>query len=391
MTAPKDKMAGVQYARLALLPDGFRDTLAPAAEHEASVVRALVDVFQTYGYARVSPPLVEYEDSLIAGPGAAKTKAMFRLMDPDTQRVMAIRTDMTVQASRLAATRLADAPRPLRLAYAGSCLRVKGSQIRPARQFFQAGFELIGSASLEAEIEALVLAVESLHAVGINELTVDLTLAPIIGVLAEQFKLEGDARDAAVSALDAKDIGALDQFAGAVHETFAGLISAAGTAAHALPRLEALSLKGHAGKLTARLARLVDAIQTRLPDVGVTVDPCETHGFEYKTGIGFALFSRSARGELGRGGRYLVSAPDGTTEEAVGFSVYLDVLMAALPAPARADLVYVPYEAGHAAAAKLRAEGWRAIQGLTEEADPLKEARRLGCTHVLAGDKVVSV
>jgi len=55
----------------ALLPAGLRDLLPPDAETEASAVEALMDVFAAHGYQRVKPPLREFEDSLLAGSGAA--------------------------------------------------------------------------------------------------------------------------------------------------------------------------------------------------------------------------------------------------------------------------------------------------------------------------------
>ena len=68
----------------ALLPAGLRDLLPPDAETEAASVEALMDVFAAHGYQRVKPPLLEFEDSLLAGSGAAVAEQTFRLMDPDT-------------------------------------------------------------------------------------------------------------------------------------------------------------------------------------------------------------------------------------------------------------------------------------------------------------------
>ena len=123
----------------ALLPAGLRDLLPPDAETEASAVEALMDVFAAHGYQRVKPPLLEFEDSLLAGSGSAVAEQTFRLMDPDSQRMMGLRADTTPQVARIATTRLANAPRPLRLSYAGQCLRVRGSQIAPDRQIASGG------------------------------------------------------------------------------------------------------------------------------------------------------------------------------------------------------------------------------------------------------------
>src|SRR5271170_1381892 len=134
----------------ALLPAGLRDLLPPDAETEAASVEALMAAFAAHGYQRVKPPLLEFEDSLLAGTGAATAEQTFRLMDPDTRRMMGLRADITPQIARIATTRLIGAPRPLRLSYAGQCLRVHGSQLAPDRQVAQAGIELIGHDSPDA-------------------------------------------------------------------------------------------------------------------------------------------------------------------------------------------------------------------------------------------------
>ncbi|MBL4788203.1 MAG: ATP phosphoribosyltransferase regulatory subunit [Kordiimonadaceae bacterium] len=384
MNGPSKKMTGNAYARQALLPEGFRDQLAPHAEQEALLVRGLIDTFLSHGYDRVSPPVVEYEDSLLVGAGVASASQMFRVMDPDTQRMMAVRSDMTTQMARLAATRLADAPRPLRLAYSGSVLRTKGSQIRPAREFSQAGVELVGSNTVKADLEVVIIAVEALTAVGIERLSLDLTLAPLASLLCEQFGLADVVRDTIIEALDAKDASALAVLPSDQRTVFEQLLNATGEASGAITKLSAISLNGDAGQLVGQLKLLVALLHESLPELSVTIDPCETHGFEYKSGVGFAFFAKGFKSELGRGGRYHVVHPDGTQEEATGFSVYLDGLMAALPVLSKAEKLYIPAKVSLAEAKKLRAEGWRTIMGLTEGTDSRQEASQLGCSHIYA-------
>ncbi len=385
------KPTGNAYARQALLPEGFRDQLAPRAEHEASLVRSLVDCFQAYGYDRVAPPVVEFEASLLVGAGASRANSMFRVMDPDTQNMMAVRADMTVQISRLAATRLSDAARPLRLSYSGNVLRTKGSQLRPTRQFVQAGIELIGSTSLTAEFEVIKIAIESLTETGIKSLSLDLTTAPLVHHLCDKHKIADRQRSSVIEALNAKDSGALAALNDAAKTDFSKLLSAAGPASGALDALRSMEIAGSAGQLVARLGRLVEMLEAQMPALPVTIDPCESHGFEYKSGIGFGVFAKGNQSELGRGGRYLVEHPDGHSEEATGFSVYLDSLLDALPAPEKPEKLFLPTGTSDKDAALFRAEGWRTIQGLTEVADASKEALRLGCSHILLGGSVAPV
>ena len=77
-----------ELTRRALLPAGLRDVLPRDAAHEAATGEALIHCFEAQGYERVKPPLVEFEDSLFSGPGAAMTESTFRLMDPISRRMM---------------------------------------------------------------------------------------------------------------------------------------------------------------------------------------------------------------------------------------------------------------------------------------------------------------
>ena len=103
----------------ALLPAGMMDVLPPNAEIEAVAMEKLMSVFGTRGYERVIPPLAEFEELLLSGSGEATKTRSFRVMDPISQRMLALRADMTIQIERIASTRLSDLPRPLRLSYEG--------------------------------------------------------------------------------------------------------------------------------------------------------------------------------------------------------------------------------------------------------------------------------
>src|ERR1700721_2885784 len=95
----------------ALLPPGLCDLLPPLAEREAEVSARLMAVLTSHGYERVKPPLVEFEETLLTGAGAAMSSESFRTMDPTSHRMVAVRAAMTPQVSRIAATRLGHRPR----------------------------------------------------------------------------------------------------------------------------------------------------------------------------------------------------------------------------------------------------------------------------------------
>src|SRR3546814_8738688 len=90
------------HAEKGLLPAGLQDVLPPLAAHESAVVERLIACFQAQGYERVKPPLLEFEEALLTGAGAAVASQTFRLMDPVSQRMMGLRADMTPQVARIA-------------------------------------------------------------------------------------------------------------------------------------------------------------------------------------------------------------------------------------------------------------------------------------------------
>ena len=363
----------------ALLPAGLRDLLPPDAETEASAVEALMTVFAAHGYQRVKPPLLEFEDSLLAGSGAAVAEQTFRLMDPDSQRMMGLRADTTPQVARIAATRLAGAPRPLRLSYAGQCLRVRGNQLAPDRQIAQAGVELIGHDSPAADAETILVAAEALAAVGLIRVSFDLTLPMLVPSLLDEAGLSGPDRIGLARALDRKDAAAVRRHGGTLAPVLTDLLLAAGPADRALAALAAAGLPNLAGVLADRVAETVAAIQSAAPALRLTVDPVEFRGFRYETGVSVTVYAPGRHEELGRGGRYVC----GDGEPATGLTLYPDAILREAPPRQARPRIFVPFNTDRTVIPALHADGFATVAALVTSADDAAEADRLGCSHIL--------
>ncbi|MFQ5765642.1 MAG: ATP phosphoribosyltransferase regulatory subunit, partial [Rhodospirillales bacterium] len=198
-------------------------------------------------------------------------------------------------------------------------------------------------------------------------------------------------------ALDRKDAAAVEGLKGAfgakTTAQLATMLAAAGPADETLEALGSLGLKGDAAAGRELLADVITRVRAMRPDLALTLDPVENRGFEYHTGVTFTFFAKGVRGELGNGGRYVANGDDQGTggEPATGLTLFMDTVLKALPAPAPADRVFVPAGTPAADTDALRAEGWVAVAGLRDVADDAAEARRLGCSHVLAGGKVTAL
>lgn len=358
-----------------LLPEGFHDRLPPLADAAARLEGRVLGVAHGYGYERVDPPLAEFADELASRLKAGGMQGAVRFVDPVSQRTLAIRPDLTAQIGRIAATRMAHHPRPVRLSYAGPVMKLRASELRPERAMRQIGCELIGLDSVAAASEVVRVAVEALRAAGVEGLAVDFTLPDLVDTLA------GDSLTPARLAelrdrLDAKDAGGV----AAIDATYLPLIEAAGPFDAAMARLRGIDA------IESRLDGLAEVAASIAGEAALTLDPTERHGFEYQSWLGFSIFAAGVRGEIGRGGTYAVVHEGGREEAAVGFSLYADPILDAGLAGGERRRLFLPLGTDPAKAAALRAEGWVTVAALNAGDTP--EAQL--CGHVLQGGEPVS-
>ncbi|QZD90278.1 ATP phosphoribosyltransferase regulatory subunit [Qipengyuania aurantiaca] len=358
-----------------LLPIGLEDALPQRATTITRAMRDILRAMDSHGYDRVRPPLIEFEQSLAGRMEGVATRRMVRFTDPESLRTLALRADMTVQVGRIAATGLADAPRPLRLCYAGDVALLKADQLDPARQRLQLGAELIGRDNVAAAIEAVTVALDALEAAGVTGLSVDFTLPDLVDTLAEKaLPLADDKREAVRRELDMKDAGALKAAGG---EAYLPLLYATGPFEDAIEKLAALDAGGALATRISGLREVAGALGDR---ARLTLDPSERHGFEYQSWFGFTLHAKGARAALGRGGTYAIKGSD---EAATGFSLYMEPLLEVLGTDSGTSsrTVFLPLGHDRALASRLRADGWRTVAANAER----DRAEAFGCTHVLEG------
>lgn len=384
-------------AEKALLPAGMVDALPPDAAFEADVVERLMACFGALGYGRVKPPLLEFEENLLRGPGSAMASQTFRLMDPVSQRMMGLRADMTPQVARIATTRLKNTPRPLRLSYAGQILRVKGTQLRGERQFGQVGVELIGTATPAADAEVILMATAALHDLGVDDLSVDLCLPTLVPAVCKDQGVDEKAERALRDALDRKDAadlaGLADTVAESTLELFKTLLAATGPAEDTLDTLQGLSFGPLAKAECNALAAVVAAVRAESPDLVLTVDPVENRGWEYHTGVTYTFFTKGVRGELGAGGRYVTDDGSGASggEHATGLTLFMDTLLRAVPSGNSSQRIFMPFGTSREAGQAFRDDGWVTVYGLETLENINGQAASQACSHVFEDGKAVPV
>lgn len=367
-----------------LLPEGLGDRLPQQAWASQTVRRAAHDVLASHGYARVETPVLEFEKALAHRMAGVQVRRMFRFVDPVSMRMLALRSDITAQVARIAATGLAQAPRPLRLSYSGQVVTIKGDGLDPARERLQLGAELVGADSTEAVAEIVELAIETLRAAGATGVSVDFTLPDLVDTLsAGALPLPSMNIEAVRQMLDAKDAGGLVEAGG---EAYLPLLYAVGPFDSAIEQLAAFDV---GGVLASRIAAL-RAIAARVNGKArLTLDPSERHGFEYQSWFGFTIYADGVPGSLGRGGTYSILGQTGRNpESATGFSLYPDPLIESLSAAAGEERrLFLPLGHDREVASRQRAIGWVTVAALSEADDALA----LGCSHKLEGGEAVAL
>ena len=172
-----------------LLPEGFRDGLPEIAELENQINSFFMELMKFNGFMMVKPPLVEFENSLFFLTNESDNINSFRVMDPLSQKIMGIRSDITMQVARIACGSLSEIKRPLRLCYTGEILKVKNNNINLSRQFTQIGSEIIGVEKDYCLDEIINLIIEILNKLKIKKFIINFSIPNLIKLIAEDFKL----------------------------------------------------------------------------------------------------------------------------------------------------------------------------------------------------------
>jgi len=338
-----------------VLPDHIADVLPSEARHIEELRRLLLDTARGYGYELVMPPLLEHLESLLTGTGEALDLQTFKLVDQLSGRMMGLRADSTPQVARIDA-HLLNRQGVARLCYCGPVLHTRPDRPHATREPLQFGAEIYGHAGLEADLETLMLAMDSLKATHVGSVTVDMADARIVRAL-----LAGAPADArllsqvhgALAAKDSTELGSLTRdFPQAARDGLATLIRLYGDekvlaeAAKALPPSDAVR------DALAQLKWLAGHVE----GARVSFDLADLRGYSYYSGMRFGIYTPGASDALARGGRYdEVGAVFGRNRPAVGFSLDVKELSAVATRPGLKAAIRAPWLDTGADAAALRA------------------------------------
>jgi ATP phosphoribosyltransferase regulatory subunit len=313
-----------------LLPEHIADVLPAQARRVEELRRALLDRARGYGFELVMPPLVEHLESLLSGTGREMDLKTFKLVDQLSGRMLGLRADTTPQVARIDA-HLLNREGVTRLCYCGPVLHARPMGAAASREPLQFGAEIFGHAGLEADLEAVELAVDGLMSARVGPLVLDLADARVLrGVLAG-VPLDPLQLQDVVQALTEKDAAGVRQLTeGAPSETRAALQALmrlyGGADVLAAARTE-LPRRALITEALDQLEWLSSHLRAAYPELKVGFDLSDMSGYAYYSGMRFAIYGGGWSDALARGGRYdEVGAIFGRNRPAAGFSLDLKSL-----------------------------------------------------------------
>ncbi len=360
-----------------LLPDGVEDILPPKAEQIETLRSKLLDLYKSWGYDQVMPPMMEYLESLLTGAGHDLETQTFKVTDQLNGRLMGVRADITPQVARIDAHSLAREG-VSRFCYAGQVLHTKPAHTMDTRNPIQLGAEVYGHAGIASDFEVIALMLESLKLSEVSAITLDLGHVGVFRSLMEKAALDSDNEKALFDILRRKALPELEDFIPKYFKN-QSLGEAVRQLAYVCGGAEILNtirelvapLSADAVEAVDVLKQLVSRLNAQYPEVNLYIDLSELRGYNYHTGVVFSAFKTGGSQPLASGGRYDETGKVfGRARPATGFSLnLLKVADVTTLAVAKSKLILAPDQSNDALSAKmneLRSQGHRVIRQLTD-------------------------
>ena len=366
-----------------VLPEYIQDVLPAEARKLEGLRRRLLDAYHLRGFQLVSPPLLEYLESLLTGAGRDLRLRTLKLVDQISGRTMGVRADMTPQVARIDA-HLLNRQGVSRLCYCASVLHALPASLTASREPLQLGAEIYGHQGLEADIEVVRLLADSLAIAGVAASRIDIGHMGLFRALAAAASLTGDKEVQLYDMLQTKDVPALTDFLADVPEPQRAALLA-------LPRLygDRTVLERARAMLPAipDVVRALDELERlaqAFTDLPVSFDLADLRGYHYHSGMVLAAYADGVPGAIALGGRYdLIGESFGRGRPATGFSLDLRLLARGVDEIPEAGAILAPSGelAGlKAAIDRLRARGEVVIASLPGHQGTWSEA---GCDRQL--------
>lgn len=303
-----------------LLPEGFRDSLPDLALEEYRINDCFLKITKKSGFSYVNPPLIEFESSLFFLSKEKQKSQCFRVLDPLSQKIMAIRSDITSQIARISCGSLFHSKRPLRLCYSGDVLKVKNNNLSMSRQSRQIGAEVIGIKKDIILVDVIKLIVKVLDKLNFKDFILNFSMPNLIKAFVQDFQLDINDCEKLINSFKNKNLDLIKSLPPEIFEISSFLISTIGDIDTNLPKFEEYKFNKKIKEEIRMFVKLVSMVKKDFSKIKIFIDPLEVDEIDYHDNISFKVYSNKYE-ELFNGGFYFVN-----DEKCIGFSGLIERL-----------------------------------------------------------------
>ena len=310
------------------LPEGIDELTGDQAITFEQSRRDLLDLYQSWGYEVVVPPMIEFAETLVLNSKSIDEKT-FKFLDSISGKMLGVHSDITPQIARIDSKR-SKSERVDRYCYINAILQTKADDFYASRSPIQAGAELYGFNGIDADIEVINLMIESLALMGLKGITLSLGNTSIFNALCDSANLNAKDASNLRDIFRRKSIPDLNSFLknNQIEESdkFKALISLDGSE----------TVLDNASSVFKDIPLALSAIDDlrklyvffKDRNINLMFDLGEVKAYEYHDGVVFAAYHESFSKALAQGGRYSgLTKSFGSSRDATGFSFDLKFLV----------------------------------------------------------------
>ena len=368
-----------------LLPEGFRDSLPDLAKKEHKINSIFLELMRKNGYSLVRPPLLEFENSLFFLTKNLENINSFRVLDPLSQKMMGLRSDITLQIARISCGSLLNKPRPLKLCYSGEILKVKNNSLNMSRQSIQIGSEIIGIEENSCENQVINLLIDILDQLKIKKFIISFAMPTLIKSMSKDFNLNKKDYEYVKEKFRNKNVIGLDEISKELEKVSSVLLSSVGDFRKNISIIKKYKFPNNTQKEIGNFVKVVDSVSQEFPQLKILIDPLEIDESNYHTGMVFKVYSENLK-ELFTGGNYQVF-----NENCFGFSGFVENLIYEAKITLDSEKkIFVPLNVSNDSRKNLIRKGFIVIQAIKKYSNKqiMEQAKLQQCEYFFINNKV---